>query len=50
VTIKVTVTERTESGKTGIFAGHPAEVAPRNFEEVTRVKPKVPGLKESSFI
>lgn len=50
MTIKLTVTERTESGKTGFFAGHPAEVVPRNFEEVTRVKPKVPGLKESTFI
>lgn len=50
VTIKLTVTERSESGKTGFFAGHPSEVVPRNFQEVTRVKPKVPGLKESSFI
>jgi len=27
-----------------------AEIVPKNFDEVMRVKPKVPGLKESSFI
>lgn len=26
------------------------EKTPKNFEEVMRIKPKVPGLKESSFI
>jgi len=26
------------------------EILPKNFAEVMRVKPKVPGLKESSFI
>lgn len=26
------------------------EKVPKNFEEIMRVKPKVPGLKESAFI
>lgn len=49
-TLKITITERSENGKTGFFSGHPAEIVPKNFDEVTRIKPKVPGLKESSFI
>jgi hypothetical protein len=50
VTVKLTITERTESGKTGFLSGHPKELVPKSFEEITRIKPKVPGLKESSFI
>lgn len=49
-TLKLTITETSESGKTGWFGGHPNEIVPKNFDEVMRVKPKVPGLKESSFI
>lgn len=49
-TLKITITERSEKGKTGFFGGHPAEITPKNFDEITRIKPKVPGLKESSFI
>jgi len=36
--------------QSGWRGGSEAEVLPRSFEEVMRVKPKVPGLKESSFI
>lgn len=49
-TIKLTITETSETGKTGWFGGHPNEIAPKTFDEITRIKPKVPGLKESSFI
>jgi len=44
--LKLVVTERFESSR---YTSE-AEIVPRSFEEVMRVKPKVPGLKESSFI
>lgn len=44
--LKLVITEP-HSGWAG---GSEAEILPRSFEEVMRVKPKVPGLKESSFI
>lgn len=45
-TLKVVVTEHAESEA----IRHPQEVVPLSFDEVARVKPKVPGVKEGSFI
>lgn len=45
-TLKLVVTERYEGSKTG----NDAQILPKSFDEVMRVKPKVPGLKESAFI
>ena len=44
--LKLVVTERYEGSKTG----NDAQILPKSFGEVMRVKPKVPGLKESAFI
>lgn len=44
--LKLVVTERFESSQ---YTSE-AEIIPKGFDEVMRVKPKVPGLKESSFI
>jgi len=44
--LKLVVTEHFESWKDA----DAAEIIPKSFDEVMRVKPKVPGLKESSFI
>lgn len=44
--LKLVVTEHFESSKDR----YETEIVPKNFDEVMRVKPKVPGLKESSFI
>jgi len=44
--LKLVVTEHFQSSKDT----SEAEIVPRSFDEVMRVKPKVPGLKESSFI
>ena len=44
--IKISVTEKAESD----FEGHEHEVLPASFSEVVRVKPKIPGMKEASFI
>lgn len=44
--LKVVITEQFEN-PTPASTG---EIIPENFSEVMRVKPKVPGLKESSFI
>jgi hypothetical protein len=44
--LKMVITERTASSR----AAGDATILPKSFSEVLRVKPKVPGLKESSFI
>lgn len=44
--LKLVVTERYEGSKTS----NDAQILPKSFGEVMRVKPKVPGLKESAFI
>jgi len=44
--LKMVITERKASSR----AAGDAEILPKSFSEVLRVKPKVPGLKESSFI
>ena len=44
--LKLVVTEHFESTR----GRSEVEIVPKSFSEVMRVKPKVPGLKESSFI
>ena len=44
--LKMVITER----QAGPKAAGDVEILPKSFSEVLRVKPKVPGLKESSFI
>jgi hypothetical protein len=44
--IKVVVTEKLDAGRSR--SGR--EIVPKSFEEVARVKPKVPGVKEGAFI
>jgi len=46
--MKLVITEH-YNGK-GLSRSHESSILPRNFDEVKRVKPKVQGLKESSFI
>jgi hypothetical protein len=40
----------TEKAWESVHRGSGGNILPRDFDEVTRIKPKVPGLKESSFI
>ena len=44
--VKIVLTEHTSSGK----RSSDRQVLPSSFEEVARIKPKVPGIKEGSFI
>lgn len=44
--LKLVITERQDTRQ----PSGEAEILPKSFSEVMRVKPKVPGLKESSFI
>lgn len=45
--LKIIITEESAIGKDDGGRGHHL---PTNFEEISRVKPKIPGLKEASFI
>ena len=44
--VKVVISEHSKSNK----RVSDREIVPRNFEEVARTKPKVPGVKEGAFI